>query len=323
MREAGFEPRSSPRRASDRAASCSSGARRGAPISRRARRWSSASRAGRRREPSPTWSASHTARRSRPSRRPGSTRRSPRFRGQAGRDRRRAGSGVRRQPRRARRSSCRPRRAASRWWSRTSSARPRRRRLRRCARRGRGESRRGPVRRPAGTVVAQNPRPGATAEQGSSVRLNVAKRSARQRPAEDDRADDRRPSPAPAPGHRAGRGREGARRGARAFGDEGLKVDVSYVPSQEPQGRIVAQARPAGTEVQSGRHGPGERLERADPPAATAEPDGVGETTAARARARGRRLRGARDRGQDSGSEEGPCSRKRRAAAQACREGRS
>ncbi len=40
--------------------------------------------------------------------------------------------------------------------------------------------------------------------------------------------------------------------GARGFGDEGLKVAVKYVPSREAQGRIVAQAQPAGTERRSG-----------------------------------------------------------------------
>jgi eukaryotic-like serine/threonine-protein kinase len=39
---------------------------------------------------------------------------------------------------------------------------------------------------------------------------------------------------------------------ARAFGDTGLKVAVVYVPSREVAGRVVAQAQPAGTELESG-----------------------------------------------------------------------
>jgi serine/threonine-protein kinase len=39
---------------------------------------------------------------------------------------------------------------------------------------------------------------------------------------------------------------------ARAFGDEGLKISVQYVPNREPQGRVVAQAQPAGTQREQG-----------------------------------------------------------------------
>ena len=39
---------------------------------------------------------------------------------------------------------------------------------------------------------------------------------------------------------------------ARAFNEEGLKVAVVYVPSNEPAGSVVAQARPPGAELQSG-----------------------------------------------------------------------
>jgi serine/threonine-protein kinase len=39
---------------------------------------------------------------------------------------------------------------------------------------------------------------------------------------------------------------------AREFGDEGLKISVQYVPSEEPQGRVVAQAQPAGAERRRG-----------------------------------------------------------------------
>ena len=39
---------------------------------------------------------------------------------------------------------------------------------------------------------------------------------------------------------------------ARAFGDEGLKVSVQPVPSDEPAGTVVAQARESGTELERG-----------------------------------------------------------------------
>ena len=39
---------------------------------------------------------------------------------------------------------------------------------------------------------------------------------------------------------------------ARAFSEEGLKVAVVYVPSNEPKGSVVAQARPPGAELQAG-----------------------------------------------------------------------
>ena len=39
---------------------------------------------------------------------------------------------------------------------------------------------------------------------------------------------------------------------ATAFAAEGLKVGVEYVPSDEPQGQVIAQAKPAGTEAERG-----------------------------------------------------------------------
>ena len=46
------------------------------------------------------------------------------------------------------------------------------------------------------------------------------------------------------------------------FADEGLKAAVAYVPSQEAAGRVVAQAQPAGTELEPRRHRAAERLDR-------------------------------------------------------------
>ncbi len=39
---------------------------------------------------------------------------------------------------------------------------------------------------------------------------------------------------------------------ARTFSEEGLKVAVVYVPSNEPAGSVVAQARPPGAQLQAG-----------------------------------------------------------------------
>jgi hypothetical protein len=39
---------------------------------------------------------------------------------------------------------------------------------------------------------------------------------------------------------------------AQLLADEGLRVAVKYVPSNDPRGRIIGQSRPAGTELQRG-----------------------------------------------------------------------
>ena len=64
-----------------------------------------------------------------------------------------------------------------------------------------------------------------------------------------------------------------------------MKVAVRYVPSQEAQGRIVAQAQPAGTELQSGDTVQLNVSNGATPEAAAAVPDVNGlRGPAARAR---------------------------------------
>lgn len=118
-----------------------------------------------------------------------------------------------------------------------------------------------PSERPAGTVVAQSPEAGATVEAGTRVRLNVAEAPAAttQATTETTATTTQGTTTAPtvtAPPPRPATvpdvvGAELAD-GARDFGDEGLKVAVRYVPSSEAQGRIVAQARPAGTELKQG-----------------------------------------------------------------------
>ena len=100
---------------------------------------------------------------------------------------------------------------------------------------------------PAGVVVGQSPRAGAEAEQGSEVRLNVAQEAGSTAPATTAEAEPE-PEPATVPDVV---GQELAE-AARAFADEGLKVSVRYVPSSEAQGRVVAQAQPAGTERRRG-----------------------------------------------------------------------
>jgi serine/threonine-protein kinase len=116
-----------------------------------------------------------------------------------------------------------------------------------------------PSDQPAGTVVAQNPAPGTTQPEGASVRLNVAQEAqgtattgatttTGTTTAQTTTAAPPQPSPAVVPDV-VGQQLAGA---ARSFADEGLRVSTAYVPSQEPFGRVVAQAQPAGTELERG-----------------------------------------------------------------------
>jgi eukaryotic-like serine/threonine-protein kinase len=84
-----------------------------------------------------------------------------------------------------------------------------------------------------GSVVAQNPPAGAEAERGSEVRLNIA-----EAPPEPSVVPDAVGLP--------------AADAAGAFGEQGLRVALRYVPSNEAAGTVVAQARPAGTELDRG-----------------------------------------------------------------------
>jgi eukaryotic-like serine/threonine-protein kinase len=124
-----------------------------------------------------------------------------------------------------------------------------------------------PSDRAPGTVVAQAPPAGSEQPEGSTIRLNVAEAStgtttgtttsqtttapattAPATTAPATTAPPPQPSPATVPD---AVGQELAQ-GARAFADEGLKSSVAYVPSQEVFGRVVAQAQPAGTELERG-----------------------------------------------------------------------
>ena len=119
-----------------------------------------------------------------------------------------------------------------------------------------------PSERAPGTVVAQSPAAGSEQPKGTSIRLNVAEPST-------DTTGTTTTAPTTTTGTTTSQttttappppqpatvpdvvGQELAE-GARAFADEGLKASVAYVPSQEPAGRIVAQAQPAGTERERG-----------------------------------------------------------------------
>ena len=111
---------------------------------------------------------------------------------------------------------------------------------------------------PAGTVLAQNPQSGTEAAKGTSVRVNVAQPSGETAPAATTTAPAATTSPGTttAPAQQEATvpdvvGQELAD-AARTFGDAGLKIAVQYVPNTEPQGRVVAQAQPAGTKRKRG-----------------------------------------------------------------------
>ena len=113
-----------------------------------------------------------------------------------------------------------------------------------------------PSDRAPGTVVAQSPPAASEQPEGTTIRLNVAEAAAATTGATTGQATTAptttsappQPQPATVPDVV---GQELAE-GARAFADEGLKASVAYVPSQEPLGRITAQAQPPGTERQRG-----------------------------------------------------------------------
>ena len=128
-----------------------------------------------------------------------------------------------------------------------------------------------PSEEPAGSVVAQNPGAGQEAKRGDTIRLNVARTPDETAPATTapppattapPRTTTAPPpatttSPAttaPPPGPAAVPDAVGSplADAARVFAREGLRVSVQPVPSREPAGEVVAQARPAGTELRRG-----------------------------------------------------------------------
>jgi serine/threonine-protein kinase len=143
-----------------------------------------------------------------------------------------------------------------------------------------------PSGRPAGTVLAQDPKAGSSVDSGSSVRLNVAEAPVATATGETTTTQatittetTTTTQTTTAPPARATVpdvvGTELAD-GARDFGEQGLKVSVRYVPSSEAQGRIVAQARPAGTELTQGDTVQVNVSTGAEPAAATAVPRVMG-----------------------------------------------
>lgn len=111
-----------------------------------------------------------------------------------------------------------------------------------------------PSDRPSGQVVAQNPPAGSTATEGETVRLNVAQEVAATTtvattaPPPATTAPRPTATPEPVPATVPDVVGDELADAAQDFADEGLKVSVRYVPSDEQQGRVVAQAQPAGTD---------------------------------------------------------------------------
>lgn len=136
---------------------------------------------------------------------------------------------------------------------------------------------------PPGTVVAQNPAPRSEAEKGSTVRINVA-RAAAGTTTNATTAPTATTSPstttapaAPQPATVPDVVGQELADAARAFAEEGLKVAVVYVPSQEAAGRVVAQAQPPGTERKRGDTVQLNVSRGPDPQPPTAVPQVVGE----------------------------------------------
>ena len=108
-----------------------------------------------------------------------------------------------------------------------------------------------PSDRSPGTVIAQNPPAGEEVADGSSVRLNVAE-AATPAPTTTEQETAPTTTAAPEPATVPDVVGQELADAARSFSEEGLKVAVVYVPSNEPAGSVVAQARPPGAELQSG-----------------------------------------------------------------------
>ena len=124
--------------------------------------------------------------------------------------------------------------------------------------------------------------------EGSSVRLNVAE-AATPAPTTTEPETAQTTTAAPEPPTVPDVVGEALADAARTFNEEGLKVAVVYVPSNEPAGSVVAQAQSPGTELQSGdtvqlnvSTGPGSAGGRPAVP----DVDGGGSRTAATGSAR-------------------------------------
>lgn len=125
-----------------------------------------------------------------------------------------------------------------------------------------------PSDKPSGQVVAQNPAADSDAPEGSTVRLNVAQQAGETTTPTTTAP----PAPATVPDVV---GKELAD-AAKDFADEGLRVAVRYVPSNEAAGRVVAQDQPAGTERRRGDTVQLNISTGAEPAADTEVPQAVG-----------------------------------------------
>jgi serine/threonine-protein kinase len=134
-----------------------------------------------------------------------------------------------------------------------------------------------PSDQPSGQVVAQSPAAGTDAAEGSSVRLNVAQKAAQTTTTTDTTTEPPPTTTTPEPAVVPDVVGQELADAARAFNDEGLKVAVVYVPSEEPRGRVVAQAQPAGTERTKGDTVQLNVSTGPDPPERTAVPEVTGK----------------------------------------------
>jgi serine/threonine-protein kinase len=146
---------------------------------------------------------------------------------------------------------------------------------------------------PSGQVVAQEPAAGEEAAKDSIVRLNVAREAAATtgpsatgttapqttttEPSTTTSATTTAPAPTPPrPATVPDVVGQELADAARAFGDEGLKVSVKPVPSNEARGTVIAQAQPPGTERKRGDTVQVNVALGANPPASVAVPDTAG-----------------------------------------------
>jgi serine/threonine-protein kinase len=127
-----------------------------------------------------------------------------------------------------------------------------------------------PSEEPARTVVAQNPPGGVRAAKGDTVRINVSEGSAQAAP----QPAQPQPRTVTMP-DLVGQQQRGAQRRLRNLG---LVVRVVFVPSQEPQGTVVAQRPQGGTTVRRGSQVRLNVSEGPDPAARTTVPDVIGLT---------------------------------------------
>jgi beta-lactam-binding protein with PASTA domain len=119
-----------------------------------------------------------------------------------------------------------------------------------------------PSTEPAGTVVAQTPKPGEKAPGGSIVRLNVSSG-----PQQTTAAPSPSPSPSPPSPGKATKSApvdtsatipgvvgEKLKQARKEIRKSGLITEVKYVPSQEPEGTVVAQSPKPDTSAKTGDH---------------------------------------------------------------------